>query len=111
MSSTARDQTGWVLTTRELRGTAASLATTVVATAADGPFGDVDYVHHFFDGRLVEERLGSLHERDVVVSMTYRAMALVRAGEWSVIEALEGGSVVGDLGPLAALADALTSVQ
>jgi hypothetical protein len=126
---------------RELRGTAALLATTVVATAADGPyvgppaplnlsgrpeirsmptasgatfgvqyvfkdgpFGDVDYVQHFVDGRLVEERLGSLHERDVVVSMTYRAMALVRAGEWTVIEALEGGSVVGDLGPLAALA-------
>jgi hypothetical protein len=43
MSSTARDQTGWILTTRELRGTAASLATAVVATAADGPFGDVDY--------------------------------------------------------------------
>ena len=70
----------------------------------DGPFGPVEYVQRFADGRLVEERLGTLDGHDVTVEVTYRAMALVRAGEWTVIEALEGGSVTGDLGPLAALA-------
>jgi hypothetical protein len=69
----------------------------------DGPFGDVEYVQRFVDGRLVEERLGELDERDVVVRFTYQAMARVRAGEWTVIDALESGSVIGEMGPLAAL--------
>jgi hypothetical protein len=77
----------------------------------DGPFGDVEYVQRFVDGRLVDERLGVLEERDVVVEVSYRAMALVRAGEWTVIEALEGGSVSGELGPLAALAGLVESPE
>lgn len=77
----------------------------------DGPFGPVEYVQCFADGRLVEERLGTLDGHDVTVEVTYRAMALVRAGEWTVIEALEGGSVTGDLGPLAALAGVAESPE
>jgi hypothetical protein len=69
-----------------------------------GPFGAVHYVLRFQDGRVVEELLGEVEGFDVRVEMPYRAMARARAGEITIIEALEGGSVIGDLGPLAALA-------
>jgi hypothetical protein len=69
-----------------------------------GPFGAVHYVLRFEDGRVVEELLGEVEGFDVRVAMSYVAMARARAGEITIIEALEGGSVSGDLGPLAALA-------
>jgi hypothetical protein len=69
-----------------------------------GPFGDISHVLHFEDGRPVEEHLGEIQQPNVVVDVTYRAMAEVRAGEKSILEALEGGAIRGDIGPLAALA-------
>lgn len=69
----------------------------------DGPFGEVNYAQRYVDGRLVEERLGELAEHDVLVRFTYGAMARVRAHEWTVIDALDGGAVSGEMGPLAAL--------
>ncbi len=77
----------------------------------NGPFGDVNHVLRFDDGRLTDERLGTLEGADAVVEVTYRAMALVRAGELSILEALEDGSVTGELGPLAALAGILESPE
>jgi hypothetical protein len=133
---------------RELRGDAALLATTVVARVVDGvyvgppapvnllcrpelaslavaagatfgvqfvyrrgPFGDVHHVLRFEDGVLVEDRLGTLDQPDAVIDVTYEAMARARAGEISIIEALEGGSVTGEIGPLAALAGILESPE
>ena len=69
-----------------------------------GPFGDVNHVLSFENGRLVEENLGVAVDPDVEVDVTYRAMALVRGGEMTILEALENGSLRGDLGPLATLA-------
>lgn len=77
----------------------------------DGPFGAVDHVLRFEDGRVVEERLGRLDAADVTVEVTYRAMARVRAGEITIIEALEGGSVTGEIGPMGALAGISESTQ
>jgi hypothetical protein len=77
----------------------------------NGPFGDVNHVLRFEDGRLAQERLGTLDGADVVVGATYRAMAQVRAGERTILEALEEGSVTGELGPLAALAGILESPE
>ena len=70
----------------------------------DGPFGDVMHTLVFEDGRLVAQHLGKLERIDAMVEVTYRAMARVRAGEITILEALEGGKVAGELGPLALLA-------
>jgi hypothetical protein len=70
----------------------------------DGPFGDVHYVLAFEDGRFVDERLEQADGSDVQVDVTYRAMALVRAGDITILDALENGTVNGELGPLATLA-------
>jgi hypothetical protein len=76
-----------------------------------GPFGDVHHVLRFADGRLVEDRLGTLDQPDATIDMTYAAMARERAGEISMIESLEGGTVTGEIGPLAALAGIIESPE
>jgi hypothetical protein len=76
-----------------------------------GPFGDVDHVLRFEDGRLAEERLGRLEDPDVRVDVTYSAMAQVRAGDISIVDGLADGAVHGDIGPLAALAGILESPE
>lgn len=76
-----------------------------------GPFGDVTEVMWFDEGRFVEQRPGETDAADVYVDVTYRALALVRAGEITVIQALEGGAVKGDLGGLAALAGIVESPE
>ena len=70
----------------------------------DGPFGDVMHALVFEDGQLVAQHLGKLERIDAMVEVTYRAMARVRAGEITILAALEGGKVAGELGPLALLA-------
>lgn len=72
-----------------------------------GPFGDVDHVLRFEDGLLVEQRFGTADAPDVRVDVPYRAIATVRAGEATILEALADGSVEGDIGPLATLAGIL----
>lgn len=69
-----------------------------------GPFGDVLHALIFEEGRPVAQQLGKVEHMDVMVEVTYRAMARVRAGEITIIEALEDGNVAGQLGPLALLA-------
>jgi hypothetical protein len=58
----------------------------------------------FVDGRVVEVGLGPLEEPDVWVDVTWRAMARVREGTMTIIEALEDGKVDGRIGPMALLA-------
>jgi hypothetical protein len=70
----------------------------------NGPFGDVNYALSFVDGRCVDESLGVVADATVNVEASYRAMALVRAGEMTILEALEGGSVDGPVGALGVLA-------
>ena len=69
-----------------------------------GPFGTVDYWIRWEDGALVGMDLGVLDEPDVRVEVSYRAMARVRKGSMTIIEALEDGSVDGKIGPMALLA-------
>jgi hypothetical protein len=69
----------------------------------NGPFGDVSYALSFEDGRVVDECLGRVTDPTVTVAVSYRAMALVRAGEMTILEALEQGSVDGPLGALGVL--------
>jgi hypothetical protein len=69
-----------------------------------GPLGDLDYVVDIVDGRLVAERLGPPAMRDILIHIDYRKLALVRTGQCTILEAIEGGRVEGDVGPLTALA-------
>jgi hypothetical protein len=69
-----------------------------------GPFGPVDYWVRWEDGRVTGMDLGPVDDPDVRVEVTFRAMAKVRDGSITIIEALEDGSVDGKIGPLALLA-------
>ena len=69
-----------------------------------GPFGTVDYWIRWEDGAVTGMDLGRLDDPDVRVEVTYRAMAKVRDGSITIIEALEDGAVDGKIGPRALLA-------
>jgi hypothetical protein len=69
-----------------------------------GPFGECAYLLDFTDGRISAERLATAAVADVGVRVPYRAMALVRAGRISILEALAEGEIRGDIAPMASLA-------
>jgi len=69
-----------------------------------GPFGDVDYWMSFLDGQCVGESLGEVDDSMVTIDVTYRAMALTRAGKITILEALVGGNIEGPEGALALVA-------
>jgi hypothetical protein len=69
-----------------------------------GPFGDLLYYIRLEDGRVVDMGLGEPPDHDVRVVVSYRAMADVRNGTITIIEALGTGSVDGKIGPMALLA-------
>jgi hypothetical protein len=77
---------------------------TVAYRFRSGPFGHVTSWTRFEDGRVVGTGPGEPEEPDVRVDVTYRAMARVRDGSMTIIEALEDGSVDGKIGPMALLA-------
>jgi len=68
-------------------------------------FGDLDYVVDIVDGQLVGERLSPPETKpDVFIEISYRKLGLVRTGQCTILEAIEGGKIDGDVGALAALA-------
>lgn len=69
-----------------------------------GPFGTVDFWMRWEDGRITGIDFGLVDDADVRVEVTYRAMAKVRDGSITIIEALEDGSIDGKIGPMALLA-------
>ncbi len=71
-----------------------------------GPFGPVDYWHHFEDGRSAGMGLGTApSDPDTAVWVSFRKLVDERAGAITVLEALEdGGRVDGQVGPLMLLA-------
>jgi hypothetical protein len=76
-----------------------------------GPFGPVAHVLCFESGRLVRDQWGTVENPDVVVRVRYEAIAPVRSGEWTVIDALEHGTITGEIGPMAMLAGILESPE
>ncbi len=80
-------------------------------TYRDGPFGAVEYLLGFEDGRLADERLTGRDDADASIECGYLMMAQTRAGEATILEALEQGSVRGDIGALAALAGIFESPE
>jgi hypothetical protein len=70
-----------------------------------GPFGPVSFWMAFSDGRSTGMDFGTLPDPDATVRITFARMAAVRAGEMTVLQALEdGGQVDGGIGPLMVLA-------
>jgi len=70
----------------------------------DGPFGPVDFVLRFEDGRVADASFGRAEGPDVRVEVPYGAIAAVRCGEQTLYAALEDGKVHGHLGPLMTVA-------
>jgi hypothetical protein len=80
-------------------------------TLSDGPFGVVHHWLRFENGRPVSDGLGEIGGADVRVGVPYRAVPLVRSGERTIIDVLEGGTLQGELGPLGLLAGILESPE
>ncbi len=87
----------------------ASLA--VEYTFARGPFGDVHHWIRFEGGKPVEDGFGVLGTADVRIDVNYWAIPRVRSGEQTILDALEDGTIVGELGPLAMLAGLLEAPE
>jgi hypothetical protein len=87
----------------------ADASVTVQYRFAAGPFGDVHHALVFDEGRLAREHVGDVDDFDVRVNVAYEDIAYVRAGERSILEALEHGSIEGEIGPMAVLAGILES--
>ena len=70
-----------------------------------GPFGPVSFWMTFSDGRSTGMGFHTVSDPDATVRITFAKMAAVRAGEMTVLQALEdGGQVDGGIGPLMVLA-------
>ena len=83
---------------------------TVQFVLADGPFGDVNCVQFWVDGRMNRTMLGTVPDPDVLVRSPYWNMPLLRDGSISTLEGLEqGGGISGSTGSLAAYAGLLES--
>ena len=80
-------------------------------TFSEGPFGVVHHWLRFENGRPVSDGFGEIGAADVRVGVPYRAVPLVRSGERTIIEVLEGGTLQGELGPLGLLAGILESPE
>ncbi len=81
----------------------ADAALVVAYTFRRGPFGVVHHWFKFDSGRPVDDGFGELDEADVRIEVEYRAIPLVRSGEQAMLDLLAGGTIEGDLGPLAML--------
>lgn len=89
----------------------ADAALVVAYTFRQGPFGVVHHWFRFDNGRPVDDGFGELDEADVRIEVEYRAIPLIRSGEKAMLDLLEGGTIQGDLGPLAMLAGLLDAPE
>ena len=90
----------------ELRAlpTIAGATMTVQYEFARGPFGGVSHWIEFRDGKVTGLDFGHRPDVEVTVTVPYHAMARVRCGDMTILDALEEGSVDGAIGPMAMLA-------
>lgn len=102
-----------LLARSELNGVPSIPGASVVVeyTFSDGPFGVVHHWLRFENGRLVSDGFGKVDDADVRVGVPYWAVPMVRSGESTIIDVLEGGTLQGELGPLGLLAGILESPE
>jgi hypothetical protein len=87
-------------------------ASLVVAyTFRRGPFGLLHHWFRFENGRPVDDGFGELDHADVRIEVEYRAIPLLRSGEQTILDVLEGGSIDGALGPITMLAGILDAPE
>lgn len=87
-------------------------ASLVVAyTFRRGPFGLIHHWFQFANGRPSADGFGEPDEADVRIEVEYRAIPLLRSGEQSILDVLEGGSIEGGLGPITMLAGLLDAPE
>ena len=91
--------------------TIADSSLTVEYTFGGGPFGVVHHWIRFDDGKPTKDGFGVLEAADVRIGVNFWAIPRVRSGEQTILDALEGGSIVGELGPLAMLAGLLEAPE
>lgn len=76
-----------------------------------GPFGPFDWWWSFVDGRSDEMHFGLVEDPDVVVKIHFDRLVGVRTDAISIYEAIEGGRVDGEVGPLMLLAGLQESLE
>jgi hypothetical protein len=76
-----------------------------------GPFGPFDWWWSFVDGRSDELHFGLVEDPDVVVKIDFDRLIGVRTDAISIYEAIEGGRVDGEVGPLMLLAGLQESLE
>jgi hypothetical protein len=76
-----------------------------------GPFGTVSHALVFEDGRFVRQVAGVVEDAPVRVTVPYEAIAPVRHGERTILDAIAAGTIDGDIGPMAVLAGILESPE
>jgi hypothetical protein len=87
-------------------------ASLVVAyTFRRGPFGLLRHWFRFENGRPADDGFGVPDEYDVRIEVEYRAIPLLRSGEQTILDVLEGGSIDGALGPITMLAGILEAPE
>ncbi len=86
-------------------------ALVVAYTLTGGPFGTVHHWLRYENGKPVAEGFGDVDSPDVRIGTRYREIALVRSGQHTVIDALDGGTIDGAIGPMALLAGILESPE
>ncbi len=87
-------------------------ASLVVAyTFRRGPFGLLHHWFRFENGRPVEDGFGIPDDSDVRIEVEYRAIPLLRSGEQTILDVLEGGTIDGALGPITMLAGILEAPE
>lgn len=65
-------------------------------TFTEGPFGDIDMLQRYEEGRLVEVAASWSGDADVYIEMPFRAYLGLRVGELTMAEALGAGGITGD---------------
>jgi hypothetical protein len=76
-----------------------------------GPFGPMSWWWRFVQGRSDSGDLGEIEEPDVIATLPFAKTVSLRLGNLSIYEAIEGGRLEGDVGPLMLLGGLLEAPE
>jgi hypothetical protein len=75
------------------------------------PFGVTNHFLTFVDGHCTAQSFGTAEHRDIYIEVFYQVIGPVRQGEQTILEAIEGGTIEGEMGPLALMAGIVESPE
>jgi hypothetical protein len=76
-----------------------------------GPFGAFSWWWRFLEGRSDSVGLGEAEDPDVTAWLPFAKTVSLRVGKLSIYEAIEGGRLAGDAGPLMLIAGLLEAPE